>query len=305
MTERSPIRARPEAYQVAELRAGGVSRSRLRGADVRRIGRGIVLHPGARYDHGSARDRTIAVGQALSKEFFVSRRSAALLWGMPSPPPANGRVEVGSFSPLRAPRRPSVQGHRVKSGVLHWSRRAELTVPTAEDVWCQLAAVVPLSTLIVVGDFLISGNWVPVGRTPPLSTLATLEAATRRHRGTTGAPARRAALPRLRTPVDSPPETELRLLIEDAGFPEPRVNCPIQLGSSTLHADLGYPEQRVAIEYEGAHHFQDPGQVRRDLERIERMSAAGWQVLRATARTLRDPTQFLRGLALALSRAAG
>ena len=304
MTARTPIVAPHEAYQVAELRAGGVSRGRFRSADMRRVGRGVVLHPDAAYDSNTPRDQAVAVGQALSKEFFISRRSAALLWGIPAPVLPHGRVEVGSFSPLRAPRRPNIQGHRVRSGALRWASVAGLTVPSAEDVWCQLAAVVPLTGLVAAGDFLISGSRTAGGRTRPLSTPTALAAAMRRHRGSTGAPLRRAALPLLRAPVDSPPETELRLLIVAAGFPEPRVNCRIQAGSTVFHSDLGYPRRRVAIEYEGAYHFQSAAQMRRDLDRIERIQGAEWQVLRVTAETLRSPRAFLQRLTGALERAA-
>ena len=303
MTARTPIVAPREAYQVSELRAAGVSRGRFRSADIRRVGRGVVLHPDAAYDATNHRDRVLAVGQALSKEFFISRRSAALLWDIPAPAPPQGCIEVGSFSPLRAPRQPNIQGHRVRSGSLRWASVAGLTVPSAEDVWCQLAAVVPIAALVVAGDFLISGSRTADGRTRPLSTPAALAVAMRRHRGSTGAPLRRAALPLLRAPVDSPPETELRLLIVSAGFPEPRVNCPIPVGSLTFHSDLGYPQLRVAIEYEGAYHFQGAAQVRRDLDRVERIQGAGWRVLRVTAESLRSPRAFLQRLADALGHA--
>lgn len=161
-----------------------------------------------------------------------------------------------------------------------------------------------MAALVAAGDFLISGSRTAGGRTRPLSTPATLALVMRRHRGGTGAPLRRAALPLLRAPVDSPPETELRLLIVAAGFPEPRVNCRIQAGSTVFHSDLGYPWRRVAIEYEGAYHFQRAAQMRRDLDRIERIQGAGWQVLRVTAETLRSPRAFLERLAAALERAA-
>ncbi|MBN9612801.1 MAG: hypothetical protein J0H64_04975 [Actinobacteria bacterium] len=109
----------------------------------------------------------------------------------------------------------------------------------------------------------------------------------------------------LRSPVDSPPETLLRLLIVDAGLPEPMVNCPVRVGGRVLHADLGYPQLKIAIEYEGGYHF-DGGhtQARRDVHRWEAMHDAKWRVLRVTALDLQDPRAFLARLAAAIQDAA-
>lgn len=72
-----------------------------------------------------------------------------------------------------------------------------------------------------------------------------------------------------------------------------------------LHADLGYPRLRIAIDYEGAYHFENgTEQARRDVERYEAMVAAGWRVLRVTALDLRDPSSFLKRLADAIAEAS-
>jgi very-short-patch-repair endonuclease len=51
--------------------------------------------------------------------------------------------------------------------------------------------------------------------------------------------------------------------------------------------DLAFPEARIAIEYEGAYHFED-GQIIRDDVRYARLRAAGWTVIRLSAAHLRD-----------------
>ena len=51
--------------------------------------------------------------------------------------------------------------------------------------------------------------------------------------------------------------------------------------------DLAFPEAKVAIEYEGAYHFQDE-QIVRDDDRYARLCAAGWTVIRLSAADLRD-----------------
>jgi very-short-patch-repair endonuclease len=61
--------------------------------------------------------------------------------------------------------------------------------------------------------------------------------------------------------------------------------------------DLAWPEVRLIVEYEGAHHF-DELQIRRDDERYRRLTAAGWRVSRLSSAHLRD-------LAAVVARIAG
>ena len=77
-------------------------------------------------------------------------------------------------------------------------------------------------------------------------------------------------------------ETRLRLLLVDAGLPEPVVQHTI-IDSDGYFAgtpDLAYVEAKIAIEYEGKHHQEDVAVYADDIERRERMEAAGWLVIR-------------------------
>ena len=98
----------------------------------------------------------------------------------------------------------------------------------------------------------------------------------------------RAALAYVRCDVDSAPETRLRLLLVMAGLPEPLVGQVVRdsAGGWIARPDLSYPDQRIAIEYEGEHHRVDPRQWARDIGRQENMEALGWIVLRITAQDL-------------------
>jgi very-short-patch-repair endonuclease len=78
----------------------------------------------------------------------------------------------------------------------------------------------------------------------------------------------------------------------------------VRTSARTYYADLGYPRWRIAIEYDGAYHFDgDPGRARFDNDRIEAMIDANWRVLRLTAHDLRDPSQFLKRLDVAINKA--
>ena len=266
----------------------------------------MIVHPDVHFDPFSYRDRCLAVASTLKKEYFLSRRSAATIYGIPVPQPPGGKVDVASFSPSRAPVHRLIAGHRVKSGALRWDMRSGVTLPSPADVWCQLAAVIPRDALIAAGDFILSGTRQAGlgGRIAPLADVDALAEACRHHRNTLGAPLRSKALSLLRFPVDSVAESLLRIAIIDAGFAEPEVQCPVDVGDRVLHADLGYAKLRIAIEYEGAHHFSSPGQVKRDVYRRRRMLAAGWDVLQAVDADLVDSSGFFAALALAISRAS-
>ena len=63
--------------------------------------------------------------------------------------------------------------------------------------------------------------------------------------------------------------------------------------------DLAWPEYRLIVEYEGAHHFDDL-QIRRDDRRYERLVAAWWRVIRLSAPDLRDMDGVVRRIRQAL-----
>jgi very-short-patch-repair endonuclease len=77
-------------------------------------------------------------------------------------------------------------------------------------------------------------------------------------------------------------ETRLRLLLIDAGLPEPVIGNTIfdWTGAFVGTPDLAYVAERIAIEYEGDGHRSDPAVFAEDIERRERMQEAGWYVIR-------------------------
>jgi very-short-patch-repair endonuclease len=52
--------------------------------------------------------------------------------------------------------------------------------------------------------------------------------------------------------------------------------------------DLGWPEYRLAVEYDGLWHVGSGEQMHRDRQRLNRLVGAGWLVLHVTARQLRE-----------------
>lgn len=104
----------------------------------------------------------------------------------------------------------------------------------------------------------------------------------------------RAALPAVRATVESPKETETRLLIVAACLPEPVVQHEIRRdGMVIARSDLAYPELRIAIEYEGDGHRTDRNQWRRDIQRQRELEDIGWIVIRVTQLDLDDGGRML------------
>ena len=88
--------------------------------------------------------------------------------------------------------------------------------------------------------------------------------------------------------AESPQESRVRLLFVRSGLPVPQTQVPIVDGNRVIgHADLGWPRWRVAVEYEGAHHWTDPRQRTVDIERYEEFAALGWAVIRVNSELLR------------------
>ncbi len=54
------------------------------------------------------------------------------------------------------------------------------------------------------------------------------------------------------------------------------------------YLDLGWPDLKIAIEYDGDHHRSDAAQFAKDVLRHEELAALGWTVIRVTAGTPRE-----------------
>jgi hypothetical protein len=94
----------------------------------------------------------------------------------------------------------------------------------------------------------------------------------------------RQAVSLARPHVESPMETRMRLLLVDAGLPEPTVQHTVHdsRGYFVARLDLAYERLRIGLEYDGDHH-RDRDIFRNDAVRLNRLRLLGWSVLRFTA----------------------
>jgi very-short-patch-repair endonuclease len=89
--------------------------------------------------------------------------------------------------------------------------------------------------------------------------------------------------------AESPPESLVRVQLRRRGLvPAPQFVVRDGRGGFVARVDLAFPEQRVAVEYDGAWHAEQ-GQFAKDRRRLNALLAAGWRVVHLTAADLRTP----------------
>ncbi|WP_342000557.1 hypothetical protein MRBLWH7_001407 [Microbacterium sp. LWH7-1.2] len=142
--------------------------------------------------------------------------------------------------------------------------------------WRQTATLWPFIDLVASADFLVSDR----GRRP-IASFDELRAEVDAMGDMRGGILRKA-LVRARGGVRSPRETRLRLLLVDAGLPEPEINWTLRdhRGSGVAELDLAYPRWRVAPEYDGRVHADDARQFAKDADRWDLIRSLGWDHVR-------------------------
>ncbi len=158
-------------------------------------------------------------------------------------------------------------------------------ITSAPRLFIDLAALLTERELVVLGDALLRTGLATL---PELSWRVHLAA---RRRGVVRA---RDALRFVDGRAQSVPESVVRHVIVTGGLPAPVPQLSIldNFGRVVAHADLGYEEWKIVIEYEGRQHSEDE-QFGRDIERYSRMAADGWLVLRFSAAHLAKPYVIL------------
>ncbi|MBS3178527.1 MULTISPECIES: endonuclease domain-containing protein [unclassified Pseudoclavibacter] len=246
--------------------------------------------------------------------------TAAIFWGLPVPNRLLTSMTVHIVVPTgrNAPKGNRLAARRISPD--KWERVEHRGTPLASPAltWALLARILSIRELVTVGDALVSTsrNYRSLRRpddpsipdneyasVPPLATLEQLSEMSSGWGRTIGASRIRLSLPLIREGVESPRETATRLALLAAGFPEPTVAHEVFLAGRFLgRVDLAYPELRIAIEYDGKHHWTEE-QALKDIARINRIQQAGWLVIRVTRKQLANPAEFFAQVRAALKRA--
>ncbi|GAA2982506.1 very-short-patch-repair endonuclease [Microbacterium terrae] len=286
-----------DRFTVRTARESGVSYERLRSADLERPFQGVRIRADRDdspiwFDrHGRPRGElerrhistALAYAGCMREGDFFSHITAAILWDIPLPPHvvAEADVDVSMHPPTKYVRRRGVVGHETRPKTARFREHPQFRVPVATPAttWAMLAGALRDPRDLVAAADAIVRTWRV---DEPLATTVELSSAVAAGRRV-GVGRLREALPHVRLRSGSRPETHLRLAIVDGMLPEPHLNFDVLVrGEKVACVDLAYPDLQIAIEYEGEHHLTDPAQWAQDIERYERLAAAGWHVLRVT-----------------------
>ena len=241
------------------------------GARFGRVTRGAYV-PAALVDDLAARCRAL---HHVRPDLIASHWTAVVLLGLRLPP---GR----SAAPLHVTAGPGTWPGRRHGVVMHVSSRPVPVVPsrgtqvtTPCRTWCDLAADgASAPELVVVADALVA-------RDP--AALGALRSALAAGHVRRGARVARTALDLVDPRSESPMESWLRVLLVLAGVPAPVVQHVVRdAGRFVARVDLAWPDRRLVVEYDGAHHLGRAQWVA-DLRRREALERAGWTVVVLTA----------------------
>jgi hypothetical protein len=105
--------------------------------------------------------------------------------------------------------------------------------------------------------------------------------------------------------AESPYESLTRLMIVGAGMPRPQTQLPVfdQLGFVVAYLDMGWPEYRVGVEFDGAQHWTDARQRSRDVERLADLEALAWTIIHVSSDMLRTSAVVVGRVSAALEAA--
>jgi hypothetical protein len=119
--------------------------------------------------------------------------------------------------------------------------------------------------------------------------VADVELLVDRHRGARGLVQLRQALPMVDGGAESPYETRTRLVLIAGGLPWPQTQIEVlnEWGAVLARIDMGWEEWKVGVEFDSAHHWTDPAQRTRDIDRLAELEDRGSTIIRVSAELLR------------------
>jgi hypothetical protein len=253
---------------------GWLTKQQLRTRGYRRLVQGVYADPALPVDH---RLRCRGVALLLPHGAAIGGHSAAAWYGA---------AFAGVHDPVTVVRPLGVEWKGPRGVRVHRSQiRFTVVQEAADDVpitsalrtaW-DVAALEPLGTAVAALDAMVRADAV---------ALSELTATAMSGTGQWGVTRFRRAVSLIDARAQSAPESKVRVALVLAGL-TPVPQYEVCGGEHPIHADLAFPEARIAIEYEGAYHF-DGDQIVRDDARYARMRDLGWTVIRLAAADLRD-----------------
>jgi hypothetical protein len=267
---------------------GVLTRRQLRQRGYHRIVQGVYAVPGAELNHALY---CRGVSLLLPASGVIAGRSAA--WWHGAPHAGRGdpvTVIVPRGEKWSGPR--GVRVHRTDLVPAEWEP-GEVPVTNALRTAWDVATLELLPTAVATLDAMVRAGAVD---------LSSLHGLARSGAGRWRVERVRRAVALVDPRAESPPESWVRVALVRAGLPEPIPQFEVVLPHRVRYRlDLAWPERRLAVEYEGAYHFDDV-QIVRDDGRLQELATAGWRVIRVSAADLRDLDGLVERVRTALTK---
>lgn len=283
----APIPLPPTTLPVVHLAGDhedAVVAARVRTGTWERVGRGAYVRTSPRLAiRGRSLARIVAVHHQMRAPHWFSHESAALLWGLPLWRD-DGRVHVRQTGHASSQRDRAVSRHRGIVDERHLTSVGGLPVTDMEQTVLDCArSLSPLAGLVVADGALRAG----ADRAAVVALLD--EVAGRR-----GVRSARAVVELADGGSESPGETVTRFVLLRAGLPRPKTQVEVATRLGPFWADLGWPEWKVLVEYDGRTKYAGVDDLVREKRRHDALLEAGWRVLRVTKEDLRSPDELVR-----------
>ncbi len=225
----------------------------------------------------------------------LSHRSAAALWGLRT----DGRASIDVTAPNRRGRIPTgIDAHRHS-----FLRPQDCT--SVREIPCTSVARTLLDLAAVVGIRELE-NAVAEAEVLRVFDHAAVREVIARGRGRRGVARLRLAViehdPRAEL-ARGPLERRFLALCRRAGLPPPEVNVLLEVAGVRLEPDFLWRDAGLIVETDGRKYHDTTTAFERDRRRDQRLTVAGWQVVRCTWRQVVDePTGLARTLRTLLHR---
>ncbi|WP_345184278.1 endonuclease domain-containing protein [Microbacterium panaciterrae] len=283
-----------DVFTLREAAAAGIKRGRADAGDLHRPFRGVRSpEPPATFAG------LVACGARRLKprQRFVGS-TAVRVWGLPHPRrwTSEEPLEVAVPRDATPPKTAGIRGRRLLEGRATTWRIGSLPVvdPIAAVFSCADELSVDEAVVLIDALLTTADNYPNLLPDRPLIRRDEIEERLRQWARFPGRRQIQEALSLARDRVESPKETETRLLILGAGLLEPVVQHEVRDARRLIaRVDLAYPAWKIAIEYEGDGHRTDAAQWRRDIQRQRELEDRGWLVIRITQLDLAEGADAL------------
>src|SRR5262245_31840192 len=277
-------------FTITEARSAGLSRRQSRGASWKPV-------PGRLYAGTGLEDNPALILSALHRRLpdgaVFSGQTAGWLHGLDMPPADPVEVTVPYACGVSARARVRIRHGIVSTQDIVEREGVPVTSPlrTAFDLARHLCLV---GAVVAVDKALHSR----------LIDLAEFRGYVATHPGSTWISQARRVADLAEPATESAMETRLRMLLIGAGLPRPQVQVALydDHGKFLARTDLYYPDQRLALEYDGGTHRES---LVEDNRRQNRLLRAGFRLLRFTASDVYNTPQATASQVRALLSSSG